>query len=323
MEQESFFTKFLKSFTVKEQHQSNRLKVFLACLFISFLIWLFMSLSQRTSATVDFSLIIKNPPAGYVNHSDNPTLIKARIENFGFSLFRLKNFNQPRLVINLDLEEYKQKSGDFREYHFSGSYLRDKIESIISNEAKLIEIYESNLSLRYDQLSTKLVSLALDSSNIPSNITLLSFEVKPDSLEITGPLHIIDSIVTFTIPAEHINFSKEIQSVKLEKINQVQLSAQEVAIKLSKEELHYHEMDIPLVCINIPKNFEVKLFPETVKVSFFHRNKKIEQPTIPLYLDVTESKNNSRLTIKTDSVETAYKNLKVNPEKVDYIIKAK
>ena len=308
-----------KSLNKGKPGRKEKLKVFLICLGISALIWIFVSLSQRSITTVDYKVVIQNIPENFVPAASNSEYVSARIEHLGFSLLRLTSGKTPTVILDLKDEGYTQAE-DHIQFKLQGNLLRNRIEEGISGEGKVIEIFEEQLELRFDLHVGKRIPVTVDLSDIPKKIEIHDINIIPDSIEISGPMQLVDTIDQIRVAGENIRITEKSQKIELPESDAFSLSKEDVRIQLSYTVLTDHTEALPIAVHNTPENFDLKIVPESAKIHFYTPEDLADFQLPYIYVNFDGNTPKNRLRIHVDSLDEQLRHVSVSPEQVDFIL---
>jgi YbbR domain-containing protein len=152
--------------------------------------------------------------------------------------------------------------------------------------------------------------------------------VTPDSILITGPAIIVDTLKY--IPTEHWNIGeikKDIsKDIQLAQIPGITNSIQDVRVTLQLERFTEAQKSVPIKVIGLPDSLTIRLFPASVDVTYdvglsmYDRVSDKDFNFIINYKDVGKS---NFLPIQVTQSPSFIKNLAFSPQKVEYILEQK
>lgn len=232
---------------------------------LSFLFWIMLTLSEKYSSPVTVKLHYINLPDGktpIVPLEDKVTIFVSNIK--GTELLKYlyltpkeievdyrKNINAPSISTARLLRKYNHR--------FSFSIDEDNISP-------------ETLTFELEKVAHKKIPIEL----IGDLSTARQFEVRqikltPDSLTISGPQSVLDTIRTWqTLAVEHSGISHNLSgSVALRAPTNLfcKLSTNRVDYEVVLEEYTEKDFNIPIEAINVPANTTVFLYPSSVKLT--------------------------------------------------------
>jgi len=249
--------------------KKGKLKMLLFFLFIAFFIWFLTKFSKDFTATINASLQFDNLP-------NNTAVSNNSINDFSFDLtsngfdFIFYKFKKP--TINIDIAKYYNEVD--RTIFIPNNDLVKIISSQLKNTKTVNNLSITDLSVVLDTIESKKVPIVLLTDIIFQNgyKSVDSLIVKPDSIIISGPSMIIDSIIQ--IKSRHVilrdvkeNISEEIE---LDTFSNISLNYSQVKVMLSNsvEEFTQKKLVLPIKIMNPPNNLNIKLISETITISF-------------------------------------------------------
>ena len=302
--------------------RKQKIKVFLVFILISFLFWGITKFSKSYSALVLFDVKYFNTPDLIVVESDYK-IIEGYVKTSGFQLL-LYRLIPKTLKVDISLSDFKDSRG---------------IIDLISQRRSLDDqIKGSFLSFENDQLFFKFSKLKNKKVRIKINTNFIyalghnnmnNSRIKPDSVNISGPASIIDSI--YFISTEFMtkqNISNDIELfLAIENNNPlIKIKPDKVLFQESVEKFTEKNFEVHIKIINIPDSLEIKLFPERVKLTASvpvdlidnFKNKNFE--LVFDYLSTENGKFES-VPINLTSIPEFSRNIRWSPKTISYLIK--
>ncbi|MDD2382104.1 MAG: hypothetical protein PHV35_10455, partial [Mariniphaga sp.] len=211
-----------------------------------------------------------------------------------------------------------------------GDYLIRQISNQVSKEISIIDISPKTISLFFDSLKTRMVPV------IPR--VTLGFKpqfnlrgllsVEPESLKISGPASIIDTIqFLYTDPEVFQNLDRETEKMVLVHTpSNTHISEEKVRLLLPVEKFTEKAVTVPVVLLNKPENTKIKLFPPQVTVSFMvglsdYGKLSAGDFTAAVSYDQIVA-GDTTLDVYIDSKPPFIQSLKTSPGSVEYLIES-
>jgi hypothetical protein len=322
----SDISKYIKLEKIKNDKQ---IVAFLVCLLIATVLWFLNALSKDYTATVSYPVKYVNPPSHRFLSNTPPDKFDLKVEAHGFTLLRHKlSLSFSPIILNLSAVTRNVESN-------SGSYtirtedLIRRIADQVSKEITISEIRPEFITLVLDSLITKKVPVKLNIKTEfkPQFYLKEPLSASPDSVKITGPATILDTI--WSLKTEQKTFERldaQIERpVDLLHPGKTNISPEKVIIKVPVERFTEKELKIPVEVRNKPKNVNIKLFPSEVKIFFLVGLSEFESITtadFKAYVDYeTIILNNSEeLEVKIDTKPTYIQMQRISPGTVEYLI---
>jgi len=309
---------------------NKRVITFLFCILISVFFWLLMTLSKEYIISVNFPVQYINFPIDKVIANHLPETIDIQIESKGFNLFwyKLKHKNETLFVDVNDVNPLAIKN----HYYLLSNSRVDKIKAQFSKNIKIVRVYPDTIFLNFNKKITKRV-------RVKPNVTITfqnqyqqrdSLILTPSFIDISGASDVVDKMdFVETIPIVLKNITNSV-SVKLN-INRsrlmkfVEVSQPNVQATLNVTKFTEAIIELPLEVENLPLGYGLKTFPDKVSVKYnvaFDDYEKINVTQFRAIVDYKKIENgNNKLKIQLVKFPPEITAVKMNPEKVEYIIK--
>jgi hypothetical protein len=255
--------------TNKRNTKKGKLKMLLFFLFIAFFTWFLTKFSKDFNATINTSFQFDNLP--------NKTAVSTTsINNFSFDLttsgfdFLIYKFKKP--IIKIDVSKYYNENT--RTIFIPNNDLVKIISSQLKNTKTVSNLSISDLSVILDTIESKKIPIILFSDIIFQNgyKSIDGLKLKPDSISVSGPSLIIDSIQQintrpFVIKNVKENISEEIELDTFSDVN-LNYSHVKVVLSTSVEEFTQKKLVLPIKIINLPDDLNIKLISEAITITF-------------------------------------------------------
>ena len=250
------------------KNKNPKIKSFLFFLFLATLFWFLTKFSRDSEATLTTSIDYINIPDAVIVTSDNVKEITFDVSGNGFQLLSHKLRKTP---LEIDVSTYYKEADSvivLPLQELQKLILKQLNLSVIKN------ISETELELTLDKNASKRIPIRLQSQLSFKDGYYQKGEIKiiPDSVDISGPSEEIDTI-TF-IPTQLLK-RKDVSKGFTETINlikpqnkKVLLNPNNVSITIDAEEFSQMTMEIPVEVINLTEGTELKLFPESIEITF-------------------------------------------------------
>ncbi|MDD4226037.1 MAG: hypothetical protein PHU98_06575 [Mariniphaga sp.] len=322
--------KIIDTIKMDKFKNDKRIIIFAVCLFIAIVLWFLNALEKNYTTNLSYSVKYVNPPDKLFLANTPPDKFDLQIEAHGFTLLRYK-LTFPFTPLKIDLSDLNQ-SMESKENPISipGDYLIRQISNQVSKEISIIDISPKTISLFFDSLKTRMVPV------IPR--VTLGFKpqfnlrgllsVEPESLKISGPASIIDTIqFLYTDPEVFQNLDRETEKMVLVHTpSNTHISEEKVRLLLPVEKFTEKAVTVPVVLLNKPENTKIKLFPPQVTVSFMvglsdYGKLSAGDFTAAVSYDQIVA-GNTTLDVYIDSKPPFIQSLKTSPGSVEYLIES-
>jgi hypothetical protein len=308
---------------------NRKVQIFILFLVLSSLIWLLIELSKSYTSSVNFKIEYNQIPTDKLFETKPVDEIKLAVKSPGFSLLKYK-IRTKKIALNLS-----NLSVDGERYYILPNQQLSYLTSQLSGGVEIVEVFKDTIFLYLGKNISKKVKLKpnVDLSfkhgyNLASDIT-----IDPDSVLISGPKKLIDSINQIETVSKQLINVFENQSVNVGLVlplnENFEASAKQVLYSANIDKFTEGKIEIPVTLINVPENIKVNPFPKqieliyTVGLSNFNNitsnsfkvvfdYKQYEKDTLIQFLEPT-------ILYQSNLIST----LKLNPSKVEFLIKQK
>jgi YbbR domain-containing protein len=313
--------------------KDRRPVIFLICLFLATALWFANALGKKYETNVSM-------PVQYTGLPTNKALVKAplssisvKMEAYGYTLLRHKinltinpiNFNFNAFTNNLTLSE-----GTSNIKIATNQYI-PQISKQISSEITITEISPDTLTFSFDDIISKkiIVKGNLNLSFENQYFLLDSVRFTPDSIEITGPESMVDTITS--ISTKHEKFkdlnTNVVQNISLENIPGVEVATKRVELNIPVSLYTEYTDKIKIQRLNVPDSLNLVTFPGYVNISCiiaFENYANIDAAGFILAVDYKKiTPDRKTLPVEIIKKPTTVKSLTVSPKNVEFIIENK
>lgn len=302
----------------------RKVKVFLICLACSFLAWLVSKLSEPYESRVTFTLTYTNLPDTLLLSKEASHTLGTKLRTNGFR-FLYYNFNLKNITV--DLSAIRETKG---RYYLDALQLKKSLEAQLAKSTSLIELEKDTLFIDLYQVTAKEVPIK---PNITLNLSQNHFvegplKVEPATIVIKGPQREVASITEIsTVPLElnnlSANFTKELDLVVPEGLQNSVLSQNSVAVSAKVVKFSEKVFEVPITVLNPPDEYDLKLFPNKVSVLCKAGVKYLRTITANDFRVVADYKNagpSNHLLLRIDKrPEKAY-DVKLQENQVQFIL---
>jgi len=258
--------------TGRKEHQSHpRLIVFLVCLAISILMWLFIELMKDYTDEIRYNITFVNAPKDLILTNSGESVISVQMKAQGFELLAAK-YTQKLRTLTIDLSTIKiRASSDGYSAYLPTARLLEQLATQIRFDKEITFIKPDTLFFQFSEIFRRQVPVKLDISyslNGQYDITD-SISFRPAVVTVSSIKSIIDTLVF--VKTQKLNLSQLDSSVSVKvalfKGSQASLlkySTDSVTVKINVEKVTEAAYTVP---VSISGNTEnVKIFPDKVEI---------------------------------------------------------
>ncbi|MCF8378291.1 MAG: hypothetical protein K9H49_01865 [Bacteroidales bacterium] len=326
---ESGIYNFLKQFSFEKNRTArNKLKVFLVCLLISIVIWFLIVLSKQSSTTLEYQVIFKNYPSDLVLVNNPDSILSFKIATAGFELLTLKYLTRKKpIIVDLAGLNYS-RDGVYYTVSYSTAQLSASVLNHMNFSEELVSISPESILFRFEKLTGKKVPVKpnLELSFAQQYKLADSIQLFPDSILVSGPKHLIESIQYVETVRTQVSNIKD--KVKTEAVLKNPLSDGTIKLGQSKVEVlikstKFTEFSLNLKINAIPLGLKVKTFPEEVRVTYFvslEDFKRIDPAMFKATINVSEATTNNIQQVKISEYPSFVEITRIEPSEVEYLV---
>ncbi|MFA6770094.1 MAG: YbbR-like domain-containing protein [Bacteroidales bacterium] len=253
--------------------RGRQIFLFLFCLFLAFIIWTVHKLSDQYSHFFQYRVYANVSLKGRATDSEssNRLIIRGRASGFYILQHRFSKGGSV-VVFSPEKSSFKKVTGEKDLFYLLTSDIRDII--VESVEDKLIVDYLSadTLFFNYPEIGGKEVPVAVRSRTTfkEQYMPMGGFRLTPTTVMISGDADLINDIDSvYTTIINIYNADSPISGfVKLESVEGVSYSDEEIFYSLDVERYFEESKQAKVSVINIPDNVVVTVFPKSVYLIF-------------------------------------------------------
>lgn len=315
-------------FRLDKLRHDKRIFVFSICLLIATTLWFLDALSKNYTTTLSYNVKYVNPPENLFLANSPPSKIDLRVQAHGFALLRHKLAYSFSPIL-LDLTDFSANmDSTLYSFEVTGENLIDRVGNQISKELVVSDISPRSFLLKFDHLETKMVHVKpmvilnfKPQFNLTGDIVLI-----PDSVEISGPAGHIDTISDLTtVPVTFNDLETRIeQAVQVFHPTRTRISPERVILHVPVERFTEKKITLSLQIINLPKDVQIKLFPQQVTISFMvglSNYESISPADFAAYVDYNQvASERETLEVQVESKPLFIQQVKAAPSSVEYLI---
>jgi hypothetical protein len=319
--------------TGRKEHRSHpRLIVFLVCLVISILMWLFIELMKNYTDEVRYNVTFINVPKDLILTNSGDSVISIGMNAQGFELLAAKYSTKLR-QLTIDLSTLKiRPTGEGYTAYLPSARIVEQLGTQIRFEKEITYVKPDTLFFRFSKIFSKQVPVKLNMDytlNGQYDVTD-SIRYKPQFVIVSSIKSIIDTlsfVTTQKLSLSQLDSSVNVKVVlnKGYRASLMKFSTDSVTVKLKVEKVTEAGYTIP---VSITGNSEnVKIFPDKVEIvcriplsAFPHISASDFSAEVEFQPSSLKEKK-----LKINLVKTPEKVrvLKISPAEVEYILISK
>jgi len=306
------------------KNERRRLSVFFTCLVLAFVAWVLTTLSTSKPYAIKVAIGYTNAPLHRSFRSLQTDSAEVTLQGTGWDvLFSEMNLTNRTISVNL-------KSLESRNYISLVSQLKDINEKWAPNQ-QIVKIAPDTLYFDFSSRATKRVPIQLRSK--------LSFEqqfamsgdaiFRPNYVTVSGPSDVIDKITawkTDSLVMQDVSDTVD-RTIRLQGVAESNMTIypKAVQVKIPVEEYTEKVVEIPVKLINNKDYYNVKIFPQKVKITFTVALGRYTATDETLFdavadLNLWRDKGYHQLPVTITRIPAFCKIVRIEPQNLDFII---
>jgi YbbR domain-containing protein len=305
--------------------ERRRLSAFITCLVLASAAWMLSSLTKNYSYKVKRLLVYNNVPQRRAFRALQSDTVDVVVEGSGWEMLFSK-FRPIDKRVNIDLHSLESKS------FIALNGQLEQINRRKDPEQKIISFDPDTLYFDFTNRMTKKVPVKLLSqvNYRPQFANSGSVVIKPSYVTLSGPSNVIDKITSWNTDSLKLeNIDETINArVNLQTVHEANLSIypKTVQVQVPVDEYTEKTLEIPVKLTGNVHYYEVKIFPQKVKVTFTTSLSKYPELDEDFFeanadLNLWSDRNYSVLPIVLSRIPPFCKIVKIEPQNVDFIVK--
>lgn len=252
------------------------LKTFGFFLFFAAIIWILVQFSKIYTQDIEIPIQYINVPLDKSISDQKPDHVDLQMQDRGFSIYYYKIL-KPELTIDLSRAKENGKNLVYKIQDNIG-----EIEDELKINFEKSRIIQDEVVVEFQYKKEKMLKII---PNIEINYAVGysaddPVELKPDSVKVSGPEKIVDSITTVPTITLKLNKINEdiVGKIDIDTTGLGMLSFYETQINYTQKVEKFTEgsMQIPVEVINVPDELNLAYFPKSILVYFQVNLKKFE-----------------------------------------------
>lgn len=305
--------------------ERRRISAFLTCLVIALLAWVTTILSGTYNYPVKEIITFKNAPLKRAFHSLQSDTVSVTVKGTGWQML-LSKMRAANHLIKIDLSALDNQ--DF--VVLSAQLQAINAEKVINNQ--IIAITPDTLYFDFTNRSVRRVQVrVVKSIKYMQQFTQSGLSIiKPAYVTISGPSNLIDKIDywrTDSLVLKNINEPVTAQlNLQAPPEGNISVYPKTVQVTIPVEEYTEKTLDLPVKLVGNVDYFNVKLFPQKVKVTFttsLNRYGDIDEELFEAQADLNlwRTYGVTTLPVKVVRIPAFCKLVSVEPSNIDFIVK--
>ncbi|MDR2956376.1 MAG: YbbR-like domain-containing protein [Prevotella sp.] len=247
----------------------KKVLTFLFFVLLASIFWMMQIWRQKFDATYVIPIKYVNVPENIAFESDLPENIEVRIRDDGSTLinyYLTKRKDSLEINIKDALKEDKEKM-------IQGANLKKLIQDKFSSSTELLGYNPSYINYKYSALHEKKLPVIYDGYVRLASGYLLDGEltISPDSVMAYGTKAALDTLRYAHTVDDSLNNITSARKVRIamQPKKGIKYFPGSIELNIPVDEFTQKDVEVPVTCINLPENLNIKLFPSSVKIPFF------------------------------------------------------
>ncbi len=305
-----------------------KLRVFLVCLLISGFIWTTMVLSKNYDARVKVDLAWENTGNLIVVAKNGEQELEVELESQGFGIFTDTWFSKERSIILNPSHPALSKSG--MRYKLASSKLRLDLNEDFGKSRSIKAILPDSLIFYLCPSITKDLQLRPNVSYANSEKGMMPGTVlcDPSSIAVTGPQCILDTITYLNTDSLFVRDGfREGEVNILIPSTYLSTATDKAFIKAPLFPILSQKRKVPIKVLNVPENYTVKTFPDSVEVEFLISSQRAKlvrsnefKILASLPLDSITLRQLKRINLELSSAPSDAEQIVLSESRVEFIL---
>lgn len=316
---------------LKEIRPSRNIITYLICVVIASILWLLNTLNKEYTAEITYPVKYANFPKGKYPLNPLPTQIRLEVKAKGFALlgYHIKTSFLPVSINVNGFNSLFQCKNQIWEYTLSTNDLKEKINSQLSSEVKLLNVLPAEITFRLAAASRKKIAVRPDLHyTLKRQYIVNRIEIRPDSMLVSGPAPIIDTLQNIrTQPITLKNVGKNVSvTTGLTALPHCTYEETPIEVRIQVEQFTEAKRTIPITPRFVPDSVNIRLFPDDVNISYevgLSQYDKMSNDDFTFTVDYPSHTHTPYLEVKAGKIPAYIKNLNYTPQKVEYILEKK
>lgn len=320
--------------TFKAKFLNRNVAVFSFFLLLSFIFWYINALGKNITGSVNFPVRYINFPENLALVNELPDRLSLELEGTGYSILRARiSGNKTPLIIDVDNAGLSVKNNENELEFFIYSYnLRESFLRQLRSNFQINSISPDTINFVFDKVISRIVPIEPDIKlNLQKQYMVNgNIAAEPDSVEVTGPRSIVDTIQSVQTEYHEFNQLNQpvIRNLEIVPIKKVSLSYRKTEVTIPVEQYTEEIIDLRIKVLNRPDTADVRLFPDMISLQFnialsdYNRMQDIPVEAVVDMKDLDVMKVD-RLKIELRNLPPFISGVRYNPKQVEYIIEKK
>lgn len=294
---------------------------------IAAILWFMQIYNQYFETSISIPIKYVSVPDSIIFQDSLPSQVSLRIKDNGFNMF--KYYFKTRDTLRLDVSAIINSSSS---KVLQGNTFDMYIRKALPSSTQILNYDPLRISFNYSILEHKKIPVIFDGQLNLSPGYFLNSDIKilPDSVMAYAAKPDLDKLMfAYTVSDTVSGLNSDITiSYKLVSIKGIRYVPDIVDIDVPVEAYTQKNVEIPVECINLPDNLNIKFFPSKVKLSFFVGvsevdSIKLKDFSVAIDYDGIKDSKQASVPVRITSSPSYVRNLTISPPNVEFIFEYK
>ncbi len=247
--------------------------IFVACLILSALSWLLLSLNEEYQEYVVLKVKYENFPEDKVLLHPLPTEAKVLIKAEGFKILGIRSgFSDDYIVIDIKNIKFK-KQGDYYVYDWINRDHLSEFSSREENRLTLLSVNPDTIHIVMDYKLSKVLPLRFSNKNrFSQNLRIIgAVDIQPDSVHVTGATHLLKNMTYLSTDSLNFPGYEGVVEREVKLLIPAGTTVEEgetVKVRFLMQSMKKRSFEVGVVPVKVPFGQDLKLLPGSVTVNF-------------------------------------------------------
>ncbi len=302
--------------------------IFSCFVLLSFGFWILQSLKLEYETEMSIPIRYNNVPADIVFTNKLPEKAFVKLKDKGSALINY-SIGQNFKSINIDLANLPKEQTTTV---ISKKVIEDEIQKHMLATTNVYDFEPQTIALNYGLRKSKEVPVKFNGYISTEKGFLVSSDIQitPMNVTIYGNETLLDSIHEIqTVYMEITKGKKNItKSVDLSPVEGIKLDIKSVSVTIPIEEFTEKTLSIPVLFKNVPRNYNVRSFPQKVEVSCnipISKFNEVEDNMFAIEIPFSQLEENVSGTLNVSITQKPdwIRYCSVNPGKIEFLLEQK
>ena len=314
----------LKAFLLSKL--SREAFVFVFFMLVSAVFWLLLTLNETYEMDVEVPLELTGVPAEAVLTTELPPSVQVRVRDKGSVLIGYYGNGRNR-KITFDFKSFDHGE-TFQHVVVKHADVQKRLQACFDGSTHFVSIRPDTLEFYYTRGHMKRVPVNFRGHVQPAPLYYLaSLRCQPDSVTVWAQESYLDSLTEVSTVVTNINGITETteRKVALPAVRGVKFEPAEVRLVAEVDVFTEKQVEVPVVGTNFPAGLSLRPFPATAVVAFRVGSKDYKRITRDQFVITATYEElmalpDSMLTLKLRSVPEGVSQVRIQPQRVQFLI---